>query len=154
TTAPLSLASKVIKTYLCPSDENNDPPETWTNGWVVANYVANHDAFHNPRDGGWMSNWHIGQKSYQARLQATYEDARSTTLGATESSGRCRWRDGSSNTVETGTLWAHESVTPDWHAMFNDWNARGVDSKFQVQPNNLDGRCNRFVPQSIHTSGI
>src|SRR5262249_8994224 len=53
-TAPNSLASKTINTYLCPSDASNQPPPTWTNGWVVANYVANHDAFHNPNDGGWM----------------------------------------------------------------------------------------------------
>jgi prepilin-type N-terminal cleavage/methylation domain-containing protein len=153
-TAPRSLGSKVIKTYLCPSDATNDPPETWTDGWVVSNYVANHDAFHNPNDGGWMSNWDSGQKSYQARLTATYKDGTSNTLGITEAYARCRWRDGSGNIVETGTLWAHETVTPDWHAMFNDWNARGPNSKFQVQPNNQKGECNRFVPQMIHTGGI
>src|SRR5687768_9087358 len=32
-----SLASKIIKTYLCPSDDTNEPAATWTNGWVVAN---------------------------------------------------------------------------------------------------------------------
>jgi prepilin-type N-terminal cleavage/methylation domain-containing protein/prepilin-type processing-associated H-X9-DG protein len=153
-TAANALGSKVIKTYLCPSDETNEPAATWTNGWVVANYVANHDAFHNPNDGGWMSNWHIGQGSYQARLSATYKDGTSNTIGVAEAYARCRWRDSNNNIVETGTLWAHETVTPDWHAMFNDWNARGVNSKFQVQPNNQAGQCNRFVPQQIHTAGM
>jgi prepilin-type N-terminal cleavage/methylation domain-containing protein len=153
-TAPNSIASKTINIYLCPSDDSNRPTNTWANGWVVANYVANHDAFHNPNDGGWMSNWDSGQQSYQARLGATYRDGTSNTLGITEAYARCRWRDGSGNIVETGTLWAHETVTPDWHAMFNDWNARGVNSKFQVMPNNQLGQCNRFVPQQIHTSGI
>jgi Protein of unknown function (DUF1559) len=141
-TAPFSLASKTIQIYLCPSDENNIPPATWTNGWVVSNYVANHDAFHNPRDGGWMSNWHVPD-SYQARLQATYKDGTTNTIGVTEAYARCR---------DQGTLWAHETVTPEWHAMFNDWQARGVASKFQVQP--TLAQCNVYVPQQIHSSGI
>jgi len=142
-TAANSLGSKTIKTYQCPSDPSNQPSETWANGWVVANYVANHDAFHNPDDGGWMSNWDSGQNSYQARLAASYADGTTNTLGVTESYARCG---------STGTLWAHETVTPDWHAMFNDWNARGAASKFQVQP--TQAQCNRLMPQSIHSSGI
>ena len=71
-----------------------------------------------------MSNWHLSN-SYQARLSGTYKDGTSNTLGVTESYARCG---------DTGTLWAHETVTPDWHAMFNDWNARGAASKFQVGP--------------------
>jgi prepilin-type N-terminal cleavage/methylation domain-containing protein/prepilin-type processing-associated H-X9-DG protein len=153
-TAPNALGSKTIKLYLCPSDETNKPPATWSNGWVVSNYVANHDAFHNPNDGGWMSNWDSGQGSYQADIGSTYKDGTSNTLGITEAYARCRWRDASNNIVETGTLWAHETVTPDWHAMFNDWNARGAASKFQIMPNNQKGECNRFVPQQIHSSGI
>jgi prepilin-type N-terminal cleavage/methylation domain-containing protein/prepilin-type processing-associated H-X9-DG protein len=141
-TAMNSLASKIIKTYLCPSDPNNEPAPTWTNGWVVSNYVANHDAFHNPNDGGWMGNWHV-PNSYQASIDATYKDGTSNTLGVTEAYARC---------ASTGTLWAHETVTPDWHAMFNDWNARGVASKFQVQPTLQ--QCSPYLPQSIHSSGI
>jgi type II secretory pathway pseudopilin PulG len=142
-TAATSLASKTIKTYLCPSDNSNQPTPTWTNGWVVANYVANHDAFHNPNDGGWMGNWHDPSLSYQARMTATYSDGTSNTIGVTESYGRCG---------STGTLWAHETVTPDWHAMFNDWSARGTASKFQVQP--TQAQCNNRLPQSPHSSGI
>jgi hypothetical protein len=148
-----SFASKVVKIYLCPADGSNEPPATWTNGWVVSNYVANHDAFHNPLDGGWMGNWHLSSGSYQASLEKTYRDGTSNTLGVTEAYARCRWNNGS-GISETGTLWAHETVTPDWHAMFNDWNARGTASKFQLQPNNQTGQCNRFLPQSAHSSGI
>src|SRR5688572_28360577 len=54
-TAANSFASKEVKIYLCPSDDSNKPAATWGNGWVVSNYVANHDAFHNPNDGVWMS---------------------------------------------------------------------------------------------------
>ncbi len=141
-TAANSLASKTIKIYLCPADPTNQPTNTWTNGWVVANYVANHDAFHT--DGvGWMSNWHDPNQSYSGRLSATYTDGTSNTIGVTEAYGRCG---------STGTLWAHEPVNPDWHAMFNDWTARGVNSKFQVQP--TKNQCNAHVPQSIHTGGI
>jgi len=142
-TAAQALGSHVIKAYLCPSDSSNQPNATWGNGWVVSNYVANHDAFHNPTDGGWMSNWDSGASSYQARLSSSYPDGTSNTLGVTEAYARCG---------STGTLWAHETVTPDWHAMFNDWNARGAASKFQVQP--TQAQCNRFAPQSIHSSGI
>jgi len=140
---PNSIANKAIKTYLCPSDASNQPNATWTQGWVVANYVANHDAFHNPTDGGWMSAWDSGQSSYQARLSATYKDGTSNTLGVTEAYGRCK---------DQGTLWAHEPVVAEWHAIFNDWNARGTASKFQVQP--TQAQCNVYLPQSIHTGGI
>jgi prepilin-type N-terminal cleavage/methylation domain-containing protein len=142
-TAPNSIASKTINIYLCPSDDSNRPPPTWSQGWVVSNYVANHDAFHVPTDGGWMSNWHDPALSYQASIGRTYRDGTSNTLGITEAYARCG---------STGTLWAHETVTPDWHAMFNDWNARDVNSKFQVLP--TQAQCNRFLPQQIHTSGI
>jgi prepilin-type N-terminal cleavage/methylation domain-containing protein len=141
-TAPLSLASKVIKTYLCPADENNQPPHTWANGWVVSNYKANHDAFHNPTDGGWMSNWHL-PNSYQARLGATYKDGTSNTIGVAEAYARCAGQ---------GTLWAHETVTPEWHAMFNDWERRGPASKFQIQPTRV--QCDTRMVQSIHSAGM
>jgi len=141
-TAPLSLASKTINTYLCPSDGTRFPTAQWTNGWVVGNYVANHDAFHNPNDGGWMSAWDSGPSSYTASF-ATYQDGTSYTLGITEAYAHCQG---------TGTLWAHETVTPDWHAMFNDWNARGPASKFQVLP--TAAQCNNKLPQQIHTGGI
>jgi prepilin-type N-terminal cleavage/methylation domain-containing protein/prepilin-type processing-associated H-X9-DG protein len=143
TTAAQSFASKEVKIYLCPSDATNQPTATWTNGWVVSNYVANHDAFHNPNDGGWMSAWDSGQSSYQANLESTYKDGTSNTLGVTEAYARCG---------STGTLWAHETVNPDWHAMFNDWTARGAASKFQVLP--TLAQCNAHVPQQIHTGGI
>ena len=141
-TAAKALGSKVIKTYLCPSDGNNQPAETWTNGWVVANYVANHDAFHNPNDGGWMGAWDSGSNSYQATLGG-YKDGTSNVIGVTEAYARCK---------NTGTLWAHETVTPDWHAMFNDWTARGANSKFQVMP--TLAQCNPNLPQQIHAGGI
>jgi prepilin-type N-terminal cleavage/methylation domain-containing protein/prepilin-type processing-associated H-X9-DG protein len=142
-TAANALGSHEIKIYLCPSDASNRPTATWTNGWNVSNYVANHDAFHNPTDGGWMSAWDSGQSSYQASLGASYTDGTSNTLGITEAYARCK---------DQGTLWAHETVVPEWHAMFNDWNARGVNSKFQIMP--TQAQCNVYLPQQIHSSGI
>jgi prepilin-type N-terminal cleavage/methylation domain-containing protein/prepilin-type processing-associated H-X9-DG protein len=140
---PNSVANKTIPMYLCPSDATNQPAATWTNGWVVANYVANHDAFHNPNDGGWMSAWDSGKTSYQASMPATYQDGTSNTIGVAEAYGRCG---------STGTLWAHESVNPDWHAMFNDWSARLNNSKFQVMP--TLATCDPHRPQQIHTGGM
>ncbi len=148
-TATQSLASKVINVYLCPSDATREPTAQWTNGWVIGNYIANHDAFHNPNDGGWMSAWDSGATSYQASLDRTYQDGTSNTIGVTEAYAHCRG---------SGTLWAHETVTPDWHAMFNDWNARGVASKFQVQPRQSTdtsiNQCNPYLPQMIHSGAI
>src|SRR5262249_10162908 len=142
-TAANSLAGKVVKIYICPADASSEPNSTWANGWVVSSYVANHDAFHNPNDGGWMSAWDSGQTSFQASLSRSYPDGTTNTLGVTESYARCG---------STGTLWAHETVVPDWQGMCNEWNARGAASKFPVQP--TQAQCNRFVPQSIHSSGI
>src|SRR5262245_13291396 len=138
-TAATSLASKTVKVYLCPSDQSHSP----SNGWGVSNYVANHDAFHIANDGGWMSNWHDPNLSYQASVGTTFRDGTSNTIGITEAYARCK---------DQGTLWAHEPVVPEWHAMFNDWNARGVNSKFQVMPR--QDQCNVYLPQQIHPSGI
>jgi len=143
TTAFNAYGSKEVKHYLCPSDSTNVPSATWGDGWVAANYVANHDAFHNPLDDGWMTAWDSGPGSYQARLDATYSDGTSNTLGITEAYARCG---------ASGTLWAHEAATPEWHAMFNDWNARGAASKFQIMP--TQAQCNVYLPQQIHPGGI
>jgi prepilin-type N-terminal cleavage/methylation domain-containing protein len=143
-TAPFALGSKTIVTYLCPTDFTNEPPPTWTNGWVVSSYAANHDCFHNPQDGGWMSGWDSGQNSFQARLGTTHSDGTSNTIGVAEAYGRCQ--------TDKGNLWAHETVTPTWHAMFNDWNARGTASRFQMQP--TQAQCNSYVPQTAHQGGI
>jgi len=140
---PNSIANKEIKVYLCPSDRSNRPSATWSSGWVVANYIANHDAFHNPNDGGWMSNWHDPSLGYQASIGSSYTDGTSNTIGVTEAYARCK---------DQGTLWAHEPVVPEWHAMFNDWNARGTNSKFQIMP--TQAQCNVYIPQQIHSSGI
>jgi len=91
-----------------------------------------------------MSAWDSGKTSYQARLGATYQDGTSNTLGVTEAYGRC--------SGNSGTLWAHEAVGPDWHAMFNDWSARGTASKFQMTP--TLAQCDPHVPQTSHTGGI
>ena len=141
-TAANAFGAKTIPIYLCPSDFTNTPAPTWSNGWVVGNYAANHDAFHYPNDGGWMSNWHL-TNSYVARLTGTFADGTSNTIGVAEAYAKCSsW----------GTLWAHETVTPEWHAMFNDWQARGPASKFQVQP--TVAQCNVYVPQTPHSAGI
>jgi prepilin-type N-terminal cleavage/methylation domain-containing protein len=140
--APNAFGSKTITIYLCPSDASNQPTATWTNGWVVGNYIANHDAFHNPNDGGWMSNWDSGPTSYQSRIEI-YQDGTSNTIGVTESYARCK---------DQGTLWAHETVNQEWNAMFNSWDARLNKSKFQVMP--TQAQCNVLVPQQIHTGGI
>ncbi len=142
-TAANAFGSKVVTMYLCPSDPSNQPAATWTNGWVVGNYVANHDAFHNPNDGGWMSSWDTGSNSYQANLTATFADGTSNTIGIAESYARCAGQ---------GTLWAHEMVNLEWGAYFNNWQARGASSKFQVQP--TQAQCNVYIPQQIHAGGM
>jgi len=143
-TAPFSIASKIIPTYLCPTDASVEPAATWGNGWTVASYVANHDAFHNPNDGGWMSNWDQGQGSFQANLGTTHTDGTSNTIGVAEAYARCGAQ---------GTLWAHEPpASLEWNATFNTWNARGPASKFQMMP--TQAQCNVYIPQTAHPGGM
>jgi prepilin-type N-terminal cleavage/methylation domain-containing protein/prepilin-type processing-associated H-X9-DG protein len=142
-TAANAFGSKTITLYLCPSDPNQQPVAQWTNGWVVGNYVANHDAFHNPNDGGVMSAWDSGPQSYQASMPGSYPDGTSNTLGITEHYAHCNG---------LGKLWAHEQVNLEWGTAFNTWVARGAASKFQVLP--TVAQCNYYIPQQIHTGGI
>ena len=136
-TAPQALGSRVVNIYLCPSDANNKPNSTWTNGWVVANYVANHDAFHNPNDGGWMSAWDSGQNSYTATF-ASYTDGSSNTLGVTEAYG-C----GSQAPVG-----AKQSPRMARHVQRLE---RCGAASSSGQPTR---QLQRLPPQQIHTSGI
>lgn len=142
-TAANSLGSKVIQTYLCPTDPTTEPPPTWTNGWVVSSYAANYDAWSSLQDGGTYSQWTTAPAGYQAILGTTHADGTSNTIGIAEAYARC-------NT--TGTLWAHESVTQEWAAVFNASSARGVASKFQMQP--TLAQCNAYLPQTSHPGGI
>jgi prepilin-type N-terminal cleavage/methylation domain-containing protein len=142
-TAANSIASKIIPTYLCPTDASVEPANTWSNGWVVASYAANYDAFSSIQDGGTYSQWTSSPYGYQAILGTTHKDGTSNTIGIAEAYARCG---------STGTLWAHESVTQEWAAVFNSSAARGAASRFQMQP--TQAQCNAYLPQTSHTGGI
>jgi prepilin-type N-terminal cleavage/methylation domain-containing protein/prepilin-type processing-associated H-X9-DG protein len=134
-------AANTIKTYLCPSDATNQPTPTWTNGWVVGNYAYNHDAFNNPGDPWWGHD--INNK-----LPGSFQDGTSNTVGFTEKYARCN---------NQGTLWGHGVWNPGWEPRFNSWAARGIDSKFVVQPAPnpaTTSSCNFNIPTSPHTGGI
>jgi prepilin-type N-terminal cleavage/methylation domain-containing protein/prepilin-type processing-associated H-X9-DG protein len=140
-TAANSPASKVIKTYLCPSEDSNTDPATWTNGWVVGNYAANQEVFGeqnpNPALGGVITD-------RRNRLEGSFPDGTSNTIGIAEKQGR--------NCNGSGTLWGHGNWNPWWEPRFNSWANRGPAAKFQVQPTPTE--CDPTRPQSPHTNGM
>jgi len=140
-------AANTIKSYLCPSDANNQPAPTWTNGWVVGNYAYNHDAFGNANDGGW-------DNSINTRMPASFPDGTSNTIGIAEKYANNCTAGGNGN----GTLWAHGSWNPWWEPRFNSWAARTntpPGNKFQVQPLlKPTNTCNSVLAQSGHSAGM
>jgi len=134
-------AANIINTYLCPSDMNNTPAPTWTNGWVVGNYAYNHDAFGNPNDGG-------NQTDYPTRLAAAYPDGTSNTIGIGEKYANNCTANGQGN----GALWAHGNWNPAWEPRFNSYKYRGLGTLFQVSPTNA--QCDSYRLQTIHSGGM
>jgi prepilin-type N-terminal cleavage/methylation domain-containing protein len=136
-------AANTIKIYLCPSDRNNSPAPTWTNGWVVGNYAYNNDCFLNQNDNG---NAGFAQNS----MPANYQDGTSNTIGVAEKyANNCTGTCSNCNNGN-GTLWAHGVWNPWWEPRFNSWANRGA--KFQVQP--ISSQCDASRPQQIHTGGM
>jgi prepilin-type N-terminal cleavage/methylation domain-containing protein/prepilin-type processing-associated H-X9-DG protein len=135
--------ANAVKTYMCPSDPNNVPAATWTNGWVVGNYAYNHDAFgRRGADNGTNADvFH--------RMSGSYPDGTSNTIGLTEKRANNCTANGNGN----GTLWAHGSWNPWWEPRFNSYANRGALSIFQVQPS-PNSACDASRPQSAHSGGI
>ncbi len=136
-------AANTIKTFLCPSDPTNQPPPTWTNGWVVGDYACNNEVFGDPNWAGWANN----NGGFNART-ATVTDGLSNTIGYAEKYARCN---------NQGTLWAHGEWNPGWEPRFNTWANRGPSSKFQVQPSPnpaTTSSCDYNRPASAHSGGM
>jgi len=131
-----SPGSKRVKTYLCPSDPYQNPTSTWTDGWVVGSYAANHEAFGLPNIGGWTTD-------NNASMPASFGDGTSNTIGIAEKYARC---------AGSGNLWAHGEWNPWWEPRFNSWAANGTASKFQVQP--TQAACDAARPSSAHSAGM
>jgi len=148
-------AAQIIKTYLCPSDGQTDPPPTWGNGWVVGCYAANMAAWDPAQlDGNGNPTDHWDKKP---RIPASFPDGTSSTICVGEKIARCNG---------TGTLWGHGAWNPDWEPRFNTWKLWGAetgvrDSRFQVQPNQPPNPttanpnlCNPNKASSSHTGGM
>jgi prepilin-type N-terminal cleavage/methylation domain-containing protein len=132
-------AANTIKTYLCPSDPTYNPPATWTNGWVVGSYAINNEVFGDPNWAGWANN----NSGFKASF-ATITDGSSNTIGVAEKYGRCYGQ---------GTLWGHGEWNPGWEPRFNTWAARGLGTRFQVQPAPnpaTTNSCDYNRPSSAH----
>jgi len=135
-------AANIIKTYLCPSEPNNQPAPTWTNGWVVGNYAYNQEAFGKSGDGGWDTG-----SNFNNRMPASFPDGTSNTIGIAEKYANNCLANGNGN----GALWGHGNWNPWWEPRFNSWANNGVSSKFQVQP--TKSQCDSSLPQSAHAGG-
>ncbi len=137
--ASVTAGANIITTYLCPSDDNNKPAPTWTNGWVVGNYAYNHDAFGNPTDGG-------NNTDYETTLESSFKDGTSNTIGIAEKYAKNCTANGNGQ----GALWAHGNWNPWWEPRFNSYAHRNLGSIFQVSP--LSAACDAARLQTIHTN--
>jgi prepilin-type N-terminal cleavage/methylation domain-containing protein len=135
-TDPGPIVNQTIKTFLCPSDPNNEPVQMWGGGWAAGNYVANYQVFGHPVAN---DNW---QGDGKARIPATFVDGTSNTIIFAEKSGRCNG---------VGNLWGHGSWDYNWFPVFADWISNGPGSKFQVTPSVCS---NQFICTSYHTGGM
>jgi prepilin-type N-terminal cleavage/methylation domain-containing protein len=80
TTQPDGKATnaEVIRTFLCPSDPSNDPPNDATLGGAYTNYVGNFQVFA-----------YQGNVTYQAKIPGTFKDGTSNTIVFTERLTKC-----------------------------------------------------------------
>jgi prepilin-type N-terminal cleavage/methylation domain-containing protein len=131
---PGPIVNQTIKTYLCPSDGNNQPVQMWAGGWATGNYVANYQVFAN------APSW---DTTRSARIPATFVDGTSETILFAEKISRCS--DGYS------PLWGHGSWDYNWMPAFQTWIDQGPGAMFQVTPTT---NCNHFLASSAHTAGM
>jgi prepilin-type N-terminal cleavage/methylation domain-containing protein len=138
-TDPGPIVNQKIKTYLCPSDPNNDPVQMWSGGWAAGNYVANYQVFANP------STW---DTTISAKIPASFPDGTSNTIVFAEKIVRCS--DGYS------PLWGHGSWDYNWMPAFMTWVESGPTVGFQVQPSPITKSisCDHFRASSPHTAGM
>jgi prepilin-type N-terminal cleavage/methylation domain-containing protein/prepilin-type processing-associated H-X9-DG protein len=143
--------SKVLKTYLCPSE----PSPSSGNGlcattnqnaniWAIGNYGANYLVFGNPA---------AGSTEGAARIPTSFPDGTSNTVVFGERYGTCG-TSGNVNAATTfGSLWSDSN--PEWRPQFCNPNARGYVAclPFQVTPNWITG-CDIHRAQSPHSGGM
>jgi prepilin-type N-terminal cleavage/methylation domain-containing protein len=134
-TDPGPIVQQTVKTYLCPSDGNNNPVQMWGGGWAAGNYVANYQVFANAP--AWDA-------SYTARIPASMPDGTSNTIFFAEKVARCS--DGYS------PLWGHGDWDLNWMPSFMTWIEQGNNIGFQVLPR--PGQCDHFKASSAHTAGM
>jgi prepilin-type N-terminal cleavage/methylation domain-containing protein len=140
---PRAPAGQTIKTYLCPSDNSNQPVQMWTNGWAAGNYAANYPLFTNKNLG-------VADTNARGTIQGI-QDGSSNTIMFTERKGRCGGY---------GNLWAHGAWDTHWLPAFghpydppsNNWGLQGPASKFQVVPS--ESQCDIRRANSSHSGGI
>jgi prepilin-type N-terminal cleavage/methylation domain-containing protein len=134
---PGNLESQTIKTYLCPSDPNTTPVQTWTNGWAVGCYAGNQYVFGVSSSGGWNANG-------ETKMTGGIPDGTSNTIGFAEKYARCNGQ---------GTLWSHGNWNPGWEPAFATWlGSPGPGSKFQIQP--VGSQCNYYLASTSHSGGM
>ena len=128
------IANQQLKSFLCPSDGNNNPQQMWATGWAGTNYVANYQVFAN------AATW---DTTIKPRISASFPDGTSNTIAFAEKVMRCS--DGYS------ALWGHGNWDYNWMPAFQTWYAQGPGAMFQIQP--ING-CNHFLASTPHSGGM
>jgi len=140
-----SVAPKVIKTYLCPSDVSNTNAGQLDGNWGLVSYPYNHQAF-----GSCMPVGAPGTTMpfpTQATLPGTFSDGLSNTVVFAECYGRLVDAAGG---LRAGSLWADSDPGDGapWKPMFGYTNS----NLFQVGPTAVS--ADRSIAQAAHTGGM
>src|SRR6266849_2074199 len=123
--------AEVIKTFLCPSDPNNDPAVSPSLGGAYSNYAANFQVFA-----------HNNIVTYQAKIPATFKDGTSNTIIFAERLTQCGGY---------SALWAWGPNVDYNLPAFASLNI-GPGSKFQTNP--IAAICDPSVASTPHIGGI
>jgi prepilin-type N-terminal cleavage/methylation domain-containing protein len=125
--------AEVIKTFLCPTDPSNDPPNDPTLGGAYSNYVANFQVFA-----------YQGNVTYQAKIPGTFKDGTSNTIIFTERLTKC-------GPSAVSALWAWDPSTNNFPA-FAVPPSIGPGAMFQTNP--PLAACDPTRASTPHIGGI
>ncbi len=153
-----------IPSYICPSDPSQPdtsvdlvriPPDDGGYGWDdtcgLTSYAANAQVFGRTDANGNLVDW----QGY-ASLSKTITDGTAYTMMFADKYARCGIASGGSGTLPRGNDWAWWGYDQSQPAFEVSWNGSSIGpaSKFQLQPNPWQTKCDYSRASTGHTGGI